>query len=309
MAFHRYERPAEIQGPAVYAMGTFDGVHLGHRALFDRAIAQARERGAQPLALTFDPHPAKVLAPELAPPLLCTLARRLELMEEAGLAGALVLPFTRALAELSPEAFVAEVLLPARALGVVVGYDFTFGRRRTGTPEVLQRLGRAHGFAVEVVPPVTLPGGIVPSSSKIRELVLEGRVEAAATLLGRPFDIDGTVVRGAGRGTKIGIPTANLEVDGELLPAAGVYATRAWLDGARVWPSVTNIGTVPTFNEDEIVRIETHLIDWGGEALYGRRMRVAFAARLRGERRFSGPDALRAQIREDIEVARRRLAG
>jgi len=209
------------------AIGNFDGVHLGHRGLFDAAKASVRASGGPVCALTFEPHPARVLAPEYAPPLIASPSRKRELLAEAGVQELVVQSFDRAFAGTEPERFV-ELLAATFVAEVVVGHDFTYGRGRAGTADTLRAGLQRHGIRLHVVPPVTV-NGLVVSSTKIREFTLEGRVEAAAQLLGRPFDLEGDVVRGAGRGRKLGWPTANIRTDAELLPAVGVYAVRARL--------------------------------------------------------------------------------
>ncbi len=227
---------ARLERPVV-AIGNFDGVHVGHRALLGHAVARAHALGGEAAVLTFDPHPAKLLAPQLAPPLICTLERKLELFAEAGLDAAVLEPFTRELAALAPEEFVTRILRDGLgASEIVVGYDFTYGKKRAGNVETL-RTGA--GVPVHVIPAVTVDG-LVASSTKIREFVLAGRVDGAGLLLGRPFDVDGEVVRGAQRGRELGIPTANIAARGELLPRPGIYATESRQAGEEIWrPSNT----------------------------------------------------------------------
>lgn len=290
---------------AVVAIGNFDGVHRGHAHIFQQARGLAAGLDGESVVLTFDPHPAKVLAPAYAPPLITTLGRKLELIAGEGIDVTVVEPFDRAFAARSPEAFVGEVL--ADGLGarhVVVGYDFTFGAKRSGTVQLLAQLGPRHGFGVTVVPPISVEG-IVCSSTKVREFVLEGRVDGAALVLGRAPEVEGEVVRGDGRGRSIGVPTANLKPLTELMPKNGVYA--GWAvrvsDGRR-WVAAINVGTNPTFVEGQATRVEAHLIDCD-EDLYGQPLRVGFVARLRDEERFTSKDALVAQIHKDIEATRR----
>jgi riboflavin kinase/FMN adenylyltransferase len=300
------EARGRLPGCAV-AIGNFDGVHLGHRALVDRARSLAHPRGAAAVALTFEPHPAKVLSAAIAPPLLATLPRKLQLLEAAGLDAVVIQPFDRDYAATSAEEFAHRDLLGRLdAADVVVGYDFTFGRGRAGDPPALTRLlaGRAR---VHVVPAVQVEGWTV-SSSKIRELVLTGRVSAAARLLGRPFLLDGTVVAGHGRGRTIGLPTANVAPATELLPATGVYAVQAVAPGLPgPTAGAANIGVKPTFGVEELT-VEVHLFDVSPD-LYGQPIAVAFLERLRGEERFPNVEALLAQIRADVAEARRLTAG
>jgi riboflavin kinase/FMN adenylyltransferase len=299
-----------LRQPAV-AIGNFDGVHLGHQRLLAAARAAAGASG-ESAVLTFEPHPVRVLAPQLAPPLLVTPARKLELIAAQGIDACVVEPFTAELAASSPAWFVEELLV--RGLGarhIVVGYDFTYGQKRAGTVDSLRAAGRQHGFDVEVVNAVAVDG-LVASSTKVREFVLEGNVAGAAMLLGRPFDVDGKVVRGAGRGRTIGVPTANVVIDGELLPRPGVYAARVQRLGAGTgagaadgawYDAAVNLGTNPTFVAGGALSLEAHLLDFDAD-LYDSRLRVAFVARLRDERRFTAIDELVAQIRRDIAAVR-----
>ena len=289
-------------GGCAICLGNFDGVHLGHQALF----AEAARHGPL-VALTFHPHPGKVLQPQLAPRLIVSPARKLELLEASGVQAAIVQPFSTEYARTTPEAFEASLLDGVGARTVVVGYDFTYGTRRAGTVQSLERAATSRGAHVKVVPAVSIEG-VVVSSSKIREYVLEGRVEAAAQLLGRPFDLDGLVVPGAGRGRTIGFPTANVDTTNELRPAAGVYAVRARVLGEpEAWHGgAANIGVKPTFGGGEVT-IEAHLFDYSGD-LYGRRLRVEFLERLRPEKRFASVSELSSQIGRDLEAARAAVA-
>ena len=294
--------PNDARG-AVWAIGNFDGLHRGHRALLTRAWALARERHALAGVLTFTPHPARTLNPELAPPLILTEDEKEVGLAELGMDLMVALRFDARLAAMSAEVFCLGVLgQRLGALGVVVGEGFRFGHRAQGTVDDLRR---TVSF-VDVVPAVK-QGDLVCSSTKVRELVLEGRVDAAALVLGSPYFLSGTVVQGDMRGRTIGIPTANLETRRELLPKVGVYATVAVLEDGRRVPSVTNIGLRPTFQTGKLtegVRIETHLLDFEGD-LYEQNIRVELLSRIRDEMRFPGPRALVEQIHKDIEVARR----
>jgi len=285
-----------LRGAAV-CLGNFDGVHLGHQAL----ISEATRLGT-PGAITFHPHPGKVLQPALAPLLICTHTRKLELLEAAGLEAVIVQTFSLEYAKATPAQFETSLFSIAKA--VIIGADFTYGTKRSGTVETLRVAAASAGATVHVVPQVTV-GGVVVSSSKVREYLLEGRVEAAHALLGRPFDLDGVVVKGAGRGRTIGFPTANIETANELRPAPGVYAVRVragaqWLGGAA------NIGVKPTFGGTEVT-IETHLFDFSAE-LYGQTLRVQFIERLRAEKRFTSVTELAGQIARDLESARAAVA-
>jgi len=304
--FRSIEEASALAGCAV-AIGNFDGVHLGHRRLFDLARAKAAAGGAPAVALTFEPHPARVLRPQLAPPLLTPLPRKLELLAGAGLDAVVVQPFDLDYARASAREFAARDLserLGARE--VVVGYDFTAGHERA-RPEALGPLLASLGLTLQVVAPVQCEG-LTVSSTKIREFLLEGNVAAAGLLLGRDHDVDGVVERGAGRGRGFGFATANLRPKG-MLPANGVYAVRARLGSeARWWDGVCNVGVKPTVQDQGPVAAEAHLFDFPGHDLYGAPLRLAFVARLREERRFPSIEALRARIAEDVRSARAALA-
>lgn len=292
------------------AIGNFDGVHLGHQALLAFAIARARARGARAGVLTFDPHPVRVFRPQLAPPLLTPLPRKLELLAAHGADAVVVQPFDLGYAANTAAEFAGRDL--AGRIGcadVVVGYDFTAGHERARV-EALRPLLARHGVVLHVIEPVTADG-LVASSTKIREFLLEGNVEAAALLLTRPYDLDGVVARGAGRGRALGFATANVETAG-LLPANGVYAVRVVVGGrpgpadlasGAVHDGVCNVGVKPTLETSGGVVAEAHLFDFDGRDLYGVQIRVAFVARLRDERRFPSVDALREQIGRDAARA------
>jgi riboflavin kinase/FMN adenylyltransferase len=296
------EEGIAIRGGSL-AIGNFDGVHLGHQALLAAAREEARLSSGPSAALTFEPHPAKVLNPEMAPRLMTTLPRKLELLAESGLDATLIQTFDRSFAALSARDFVEGMLLGDLGVrSVVVGEDFSFGKGRTGSVRELEQWLPEGGARLRIVPQVKLEG-IAISSTRIREMLLEGHVEGAARLLGRPFDLDGTVVRGLGRGAKIGWPTANVQSENELLPQSGVYAVRVRFDG-RELPGAANIGRKPTFGEGAALTVEVHLIGHSGESLLGRELRVVFIARLRDEMRFPSVDALKAQIGRDVARAR-----
>jgi riboflavin kinase/FMN adenylyltransferase len=300
--------PRGWREPAV-TVGNFDGVHRGHQALVAAAVAEARLLGGTAIALTFDPHPSRVLSPDRAPRALMTVEQKAEILDALGAERLAVLPFTRELSHESPEDFARLVLEEALAARVVVvGSGFRFGHRRSGDVALLTALGRRMGFRVVAMDPVLHEGAPI-SSTRIREALARADVEAAAELLGRPFFVDGTVVRGAGRGRTLGIPTANLDLVNETLPGRGVYACRCHGRGAGEpgpWDAVVNVGRRPTFGGGETT-VEAHLLDYEGD-LYGRTLRVEFWELLRDERSFRGPEALVAQIRDDIAHARTVLA-
>lgn len=298
--------PLGWPAPAV-AVGNFDGVHLGHQALAQTALARARAVSGVALALTFDPHPARVLRPERAPAALCTFEQKARLLAETGLERLAVLAFDARLAALTPEEFARRVLRDALGARLVcVGRNFRFGRERAGGVDELRGLGAVLGFELSVLDPVLLDGRPV-SSTRVREALARGEVETARALAGRAPFVEGRVVAGDARGRTLGFPTANLEPWNELLPLAGVYAALCTrLPGpARPWPAVVNVGRRPTFDGRD-VRLEAHLLDFEGD-LYGADLRVEFVARLRAERRFDGPHELVAQIRQDVAQARRVL--
>jgi len=274
-------------GPLAVAIGNFDGVHLGHQALLREAVARAARAGGQAAALTFDPHPARLFAPDRAPPLIMSLGRRLELLAEAGVEVAVVQPFTREFASAS----------------------ISFGRGRAGDTGRLAELGGRLGVGVAVVPPVTVDGHPC-SSTKIRQLVADGRTVDAARLLGRPYEIEGPVARGAGRGRGLGFPTANVVPEAELAPSLGIYAARARvLDGraaGEVRPAALSVGRNTTFTGPGTaapVTTEAYLLDFEGD-LYDARLRLEVGERLREEIRFDSVAALTAQIARDVDMVR-----
>jgi len=297
---------AAVGTRSAVAIGNFDGVHRGHQALVAAAVARARETGGAAVVLTFDPHPARVLRQDGAPSALTTLAQKEELVAALGIDRLVALAFDARLAALTPEAFVREVL--ASLLGarhVVVGESFRFGHARQGDARTLEALGGRQGFDVQVVKPV-LHAGRPISSSRIREALAAGDVKDAAVLLGRPYALDGRVVRGDGRGRGLGVPTANLGVEEQMLPGRGVYAGRVLVPGGDWRPAVVNVGERPTFGGTGLV-VEAHLIDFSGD-LYDARVRVSFQARLRGEERFASAEALVERIHADVRAARALLA-
>lgn len=295
---------AGIAGPSVVTIGTFDGVHLGHQHLMREVARRARAFGAASVALTFHPRPSEVLRPEVPSVYLCSLNQRRDLLRLAGADAAVVIPFDRELSLMGAAEF-SEALV--RGIGMrelVGGPDLALGHRRQGTPDVLRQIGATLGFEVGIVPGFEVEGEAVRTSA-IRLLLSEADLQRTEQLLGRRFSAEGIVVRGAGRGSTIGIPTANVETSPTLaLPANGVYAVYFTVDGAR-WAGAGNLGVRPTF--DGVGRsLEVHLLDFSGD-LYDRSCEVEFVARLRPERRFTSADELVQQIRKDVEEARRLL--
>ncbi len=299
------EARGALRSPAV-AIGNFDGVHLGHQALFARARELARDAGGQVVALTFEPHPARFFNPELAPPLIQTPAQKLEALEACGVDAAVVEPFDREFAALSPEAFVRTILVERLAAReVVVGQGFVFGARRAGSLETIARIGAEHDLRAHGVETVRV-ASIAVSSTKLREFLLLGKVGGASMLLGRDYVVEGKVVPGKARGRSIGVPTANVAAENEIIPRKGVYAGWARTPDGTIHPAVTNIGTNPTFEKADVLSLEVHLLDFSGD-LYGQRIGVHFTQRLRDEKRFNSVDELLMAIREDVREARQIL--
>jgi riboflavin kinase/FMN adenylyltransferase len=294
-------RPPWVVHP-VLALGNFDGLHRGHLKIIERVRRGAAEQGGTPMAMTFDPHPPRVVRPEKAPPLLMTKAQRLDALDRAGIHCIAVVRFTHDMSQWDPETFVRTVLVDwLRVSKVWVGANFLFGRGRSGNFTLLRSLGQRYGFRADKIDPVRYKDFVV-SSTRIRRLVTEGRMDEAGALMGHPYYVDGVVVEGASRGRSIGFPTANLDTANELLPPHGVYATTLTIDGI-VRAALTNIGVRPTFGESAVA-IETHVLGYEGN-LYGQQVRLTFVQRLRDERRFSDVDALRAQIEADQRRAER----
>jgi len=294
-------RPSRWVHP-VLALGNFDGVHRGHRKILDRLHRVASERGATSVVMTFDPHPPRVVRPDKAPPLLMTKSQKLEAIAQAGVQGAAIVRFTRELSQWDPEMFVRTVLVDWLHVSEVwVGANFLFGHDRSGNFSMLRDLGGRYGFKAEKIDPVRYKDFVV-SSTRVRRLVSEGRMDEAGALLGHEYVLDGTVMRGDQRGRTLGFPTANLCTDNELLPPHGVYATTARV-GEAVYASITNIGTRPTVDQSGRTVIETHIFDLDKD-LYGSTIRVGFVQRLRDERAFESLDLLRAQIDSDCRRAR-----
>ncbi len=296
--------------PSVVTVGVFDGVHRGHRTIIDRAVRAASEQEVRAVAVTFDPHPMAVVRPDEAPPLLQPVEERVALLAATGVDLVVVLPFTRELSQLAPAVFVERVLAGSLATRhVVVGANFRFGHRAAGDVATLRELGAEHDFDAEAVALHQLDD--VPiSSTEIREHLQGGDVAWAAEALGRAWEYTGEVVRGDGRGRTIGVPTANVVAPDDVVrPGGGVYAARA-IHPRGTWDAVVNVGTRPTF-AGTTTTVEAHLLDAPERAedldLYGTRLRLAFLARLRDERRFDGPEELVAQIHQDIEAARTHL--
>ncbi|MEV4492635.1 bifunctional riboflavin kinase/FAD synthetase [Micromonospora coxensis] len=293
-------------GRSVVTIGVFDGVHKGHQATIGHAVARARELGVRSVVVTFDPHPAEVVRPGSHPAVLTEPARKAELIEALGVDALCVVPFTPEFSRLPAEAFVHDILVEhLHATLVVVGDNFRFGHRAAGDVALLERLGRAFGFAVEGAPLVA-EAGTVFSSTYIRACVAAGDVAAAAAALGRPHRVEGVVVRGDQRGRELGYPTANLLTHRyTAVPADGVYAARLIRRGHPPLAAAVSVGTNPTFSGRER-RVEAYALDFSGD-LYGERLALDFVAHLREQRKYDGIEPLLAQIAEDVERTRRVL--
>lgn len=309
-----FRSPEEVPGdfgPTAVAIGKFDGVHAGHRAVIERLKQAATAADSRSVAVTFDRNPLAVIRPDRCPENVVTVDRKLELLGELGLDATLVLAFDEELAARSAEDFVVDILVGAlRVSTVLVGQDFRFGNRGAGTPELLRELGPRYGFSVEVVDEVYLPGSTRRvSSSWIRELLMEGDVAAAAKALGRLPDVRGEVVHGLKRGRELGFPTANLStIVDAFVPADGVYA--GWLvdhDTGIRHPSAISVGTNPTFDDVLVRQVEAHVLGETGLDLYGHDVTVEFVERLRGMVAFEGIDKLMAQMGADVTDAARVL--
>jgi riboflavin kinase/FMN adenylyltransferase len=295
---------------AVLTIGNFDGVHVGHQKILGRVVEEARSRALASMAITFEPHPLKLLHSDRAPRLITTGDEKARLLGRYGMDAVLVIDFTREFARLTADEFVRGVLVETlEAQAVIVGHNYAFGKGKQGSTAILRRRGRKYGFTVRVVRNAIMYGKPV-SSSRVRLLLTLGKVAKAGTLLGRPFSLEGTVVKGAGRGARLlNTPTANMATGVEAIPREGVYAVRVALDERRfgeIFDGVANIGTNPTFG-GTAQSIEVHLFGYRGN-LKGKSIRVGFIERIRDERRFSSPRALHEQIVRDITEAKELLA-
>lgn len=298
-------RPPWLVHP-VLALGNFDGLHRGHLKIIERVRRGAAEHGGTPMAMTFDPHPPRIVRPDKAPPLLMTKAQKIEALGQAGISCVAVVRFTHEVSQWDPETFVRTVLVDwLRVSEVWVGANFLFGHERSGNFSLLRTLGQRYGFRADKIDPVRYKEFVV-SSTRIRRLVTEGRMDEAGALLGHQYYVDGEVVEGRKRGREIGFPTANLRTDNELVPPHGVYATTVTIDGIA-HASITNVGLRPTFGDTLQATIETHVLGFSGD-LYGRQVRLGFVQRLRDERKFDDVDSLKAQIEADVRRAERLFA-
>ena len=300
---------ASLPRPRVVTLGVFDGLHLGHQHLVRRVVEQARAHahardGGSAVVFTFANHPLAVLAPPYAPKQLLSPERKARMLERMGVDALVAPPFTHEIASMPPEVFIEETLLGrCRADRIVVGFDFRFGVDGRGDTRVLAEASRTRGFELEILPAV-YHGGWLVSSTRIRDLLEEGRVRLESEMLGRPYDLSGRVVHGYGRGRALGYPTANLQFDPAYVePASGVYAVLAALEDGRLYPGMMNIGAGPTFADAEH-RAEVFLFDYDGETLYDSALRVYFVERLREERKFGSTEELQSRLRVDEKIAR-----
>ena len=295
----------EIKKPftkPVLTIGNFDGVHKGHLALFDKVKERAKAIGGRSVVMTFEPHPLKIMRPANGPQLITHTGQKLELIEKAGIDIIVCVSFDRDFAAIPARDFVSNILVKRIGIKeIVVGYDYTFGHNREGDINLLREIGNDFGFVVHLVGPVEIDHTLV-SSTSIRRLVQEGRLEEARMLLGRDFEVQGTVVKGQNRGGRLlGFPTANLNPHGELLPKRGVYAVKLLIDDA-VYNGVTNVGYNPTFGDTGLT-VETHILDYTGDLL-GKTIKVHFVKRLRDEKTFKSLQELSDQIARDIAQAK-----
>ncbi|MEQ1605116.1 MAG: bifunctional riboflavin kinase/FAD synthetase [Pyrinomonadaceae bacterium] len=299
--FHGTEN-ANILRPTVLTLGVFDGLHLGHQEIMRKVVDRAKAVDAVATAITFDPHPRAVLHPDSAPPMLQTLDQRLANLEVLGIDQTIVIPFTREFADQPAENFLTDIIHDRlQAKEVYLGKGFAFGKDRGGNIELLRAMSEKLGFVADEVDEIQLRGMRI-SSSKIRKLLAGGYINLARRMLGRPYGVEGVIIRGNRRGHTIGFPTANLKPHNRVIPRYGVYATATLIDGS--WrKSITNIGVRPTFESDADPSIETYVFDFDGD-LYGNVLRVRFLHRIRDERKFNGIDELKAQIEKDSNRAR-----
>ena len=300
--FHGTDNAA-IARPTVLTLGVFDGLHLGHQLIMKTVVDRARAINAVPTVITFEPHPRAVLHPESAPPLLQTFDQKIEALSVLGIEQAIVIHFDSAFSRIHAEDFLRDVVVDRlHAKEVYLGHGFFFGNNREGNIDLLRRASEKLGFLSDEVPEVRLRGKRI-GSTVIRELLLNGRVNLARRMLGRPYGVEGPVARGDARGVGLGFPTANVQPHNRVIPRRGVYVTATLIEGQ--WRrSVTNIGVRPTFGDALASSVETHVINWTGD-LYGDVLRVRFLHRLRDEKKFNSINELKFQIERDVTRAER----
>ena len=294
------EKEREYKNP-VLTLGNFDGVHLGHQEIFKKVVKRAKEIEGTSIAITFDPHPLKILAPEKCPSLITNFKEKAEILESFQIDILFSIPFTREFSSLDADDFIKKIVVDK--IGpkeLFIGYDFAFGKGREGDTSVLKGLGESLGFKVTVVKPIRV-GEKTVSSTLIRNLIKEGNVKEASVYLGRPYSISGEVIKGHGRGKGLGFPTANINFQNELIPSEGVYIGEI-LFGEERHKSLINVGTNPTFGEDKL-NVEVFILDFGRD-IYGEFLKVFFQEKIRGEIRFKTPEQLIVQMQKDLKQAR-----
>ena len=299
--YYDLEAPSASFQESIVTVGVFDGLHIGHQAVIQQVLTQAEKFNLASSVLTFDPPPLAFLAPERCPPALTTLSKKIEILEQLGVDAAVFARFDAYLQQMSPNTFVQQVLLQRlHARQVIVGYDWQFGRGRSGNTEALKELGDQYQFDVMIVGPVQLRDKPV-HSTRVREAIASSHLDLASELLGRRYSIIGEVVKGEGRGRQIGFPTANIDAGNQMLPPSGVYAVQVKLGGC-MFAGVLNMGTRPTFDGEKF-QIETHLFDFA-KTIYGEKIEISFVKKIRAERRFPSPEMLVNQIRQDVTMAK-----
>ena len=302
--YYDLDAPSKSFQESIVTVGVFDGLHVGHQAVVQQVLTQTKKTKLPSFVLTFEPPPLAFLAPERCPPALTTLPKKIEILEQLGVDAVVFARFDAYLQQMSPDAFVQQVLL--RRLGakqVIVGYDWQFGKGRSGNVDALKQLGNQHQFDVTIVGPVQLHGEPV-HSTRVREAIAAGSLNIASELLGRRYSIMGEVVEGEGRGRQIGFPTANIEAGNQMLPPSGVYAVRVKSD-EDMFEGVLNMGTRPTFGGEKF-QVETHLFNFE-KMIYGKKIEVFFIEKIRAEQRFPNPEMLVAQINQDVAEAKATL--
>lgn len=292
----------KVERPVVITLGNFDGLHLGHREIMKKLVRRAKACRGQAVVVTFDPHPRRVLEPDCRLRLMTSTQHRLKLLESVGVDATVVIPFDVDFAKMSAEGFIKEVLYPPlRFVELIVGQNYVFGKGRTGNTDLLRKLGEELGFKVDLVEPVEVDHQVV-SSSLLRELISEGDLDRVSGLLGRPFSILGSVVKGRGIGSRLGFATANLDIEGIITPPRGVYAVRVeW--GEEQYVGVANIGVRPSFGNFEKEELEIYILDFNRD-IYGTQIAVVFVKKIRNEIRFENWEGLRRQIELDVESVR-----
>lgn len=306
------EEKIELKNPVI-TIGNFDGVHIGHQRILDKVVLISKQISGTPMAITFEPHPMKVLAPERALKMLVTFEDKVRLLSQSGLQALMIIPFDKEFSQTEPESFIKNILVDKLGIKwLIVGHNFSFGKRKKGNTNLLRQKARKYGFGFSVVRHAIIKGNIV-SSSKIRSLIQKGNVDEASEMLGRYYHVKGIVVKGTGRGAEVlNIPTANINCYNEILPKDGVYAVRVTFASSEdnlntaVFLGAANIGKNPTFGDIENVILEVHLIDFKQDIL-GKELIIHFIDRIRDEKRFSTVEQLRRHIDEDINMARKIL--